>query len=335
MKSRRYSLSWMALLIVSLGVFLNLPALAADYKIGPGDVLSISFWQDEKLNSVVRVGQDGRITLDIIGQVDAAGKTTEDLQNDIVRLMSRLNKNISQAVVRVTEYNYNYVFVTGQVRTPGKLNFEEIPDLWTLINEAGGATELGDLSNVTIIRGGDQAGKVERVNVQAAIASGKLNDLPKVSREDTIEIPRVPGGVSGPSLGTAVERKNIIYVLGAVNKPGPIQFEENTDIAEALAMAGGGRDDADLKHVRVVTKDGNYGQSYEYNLQKYTQSGSPARYIMRKEDTFVVPAKRGGFLGLKLDVQTLATLTGTATAVALLINTLNQNKTTTSVTVQK
>src|SRR5574340_479189 len=86
-----------------------------DYRIGQGDVLTISFWQDEKLNSTVRVGQDGRITLDIIGQIDAAGQTTEELQNEIVRLMSRLNKNISQTVVRVSEYNYNYVFITGQV----------------------------------------------------------------------------------------------------------------------------------------------------------------------------------------------------------------------------
>jgi polysaccharide export outer membrane protein len=335
MNLRRDNFVLISLLALCLGILSGTPAMAADYKIGAGDVLSISFWQDEKLNSVVRVGQDGRITLDIIGQVDAAGKTTEDLQNDIVRLMSRLNKNISQAVVRVTEYNYNYVFITGQVRTPGKRTFEEIPDLWTLINEAGGATELGDLSNVTIVRGGDQAGKVERVNVQAAIASGKLDQLPKVGREDTIEIPKVPGGVSGPGLGANVERKNIIYVLGAVLKPGPIQFEENTDIAEVLAMAGGSRDDADLKHVRVITKDGNYGQSYEYNLQKYTESGSPARYVLRKEDTFIVPAKKAAFLGLRLDIQTLATLAGTATAVALLVNSLNQNRGNTNVTVQR
>jgi len=309
--------------------------LAKDYEIGQGDVLTITFWQDEKLNSVVRVGQDGRITLDIIGQIDAAGRTTEDLQNDIVRLMSRLNKNISQAVVRVTEYNYNYVFVTGEVRTPGKRTFEEIPDLWTLINEAGGVTDLGDLSRVTIIRGGSDAGKVEVVNVSSAIASGTLDKLPKVRREDTIEIPKTPGGVLGPALGQTVERKNIIYVLGAVNRPGPVQFENNVDIMEALAMAGGERADADLKHVKVVTKDGYYGQSYEYNLEKYAQSGSPARYILRKEDAFVVPAKKGGFLGLKLDVQTLATLATTASTVALLINTLSRNNQNTNVVVQR
>ena len=96
-------------------------------------------------------------------EFQAAGKTTIELQNDIVRQMSRLNTRVSQAVVRVIDYQYQYVFVKGQVLNPGKLTFEEIPDLWTIINEAGGITETGDLTRVTIIRGGTDAGKIEAV----------------------------------------------------------------------------------------------------------------------------------------------------------------------------
>ncbi|UCE24762.1 MAG: polysaccharide biosynthesis/export family protein [Candidatus Zixiibacteriota bacterium] len=285
---------------------------AEGYKIGPGDLLEIRFWQDATLNVDVRVGQDGNISIDIVGQIKAAGKTTTELQGDIVRQMSRLNSRISQAVVRVIDYQYQYVFVKGQVVNPGKLTFEEIPDLWTIINEAGGISEIGDLTRVTIIRGGRDAGKVEVVDVIEAIESGKLDNLPKIRRQDTIEIPRTPAGIPSADISQQVTRKNVIYVIGAVTTPGPITFQEDVDMLEALALAGGPVLEADLRKARVVTKDGYYAQTIEVNLDDYSKSGTPARYIMKKEDTFIVPYRRDGFLGIGLG--TAATVLGIITS---------------------
>lgn len=295
--------------------------LAGEYQIGPEDVLEIKFWQDPGLNSVVRVGQDGKIALDIVGQIQAADKTTAHLEADIVRQISRLNKKISQAVVRVVEFNYQYVFVSGQVNDPGKKTFEEIPDLWTVINEAGGITEIGDLSRVTIIRGGDEDGKVEVVNVAEAIANGELNRLPKIRRQDTIEIPRTPVGLPSGELAQQIERKNLIYVLGAVNRPGPIPFEENTDILEALSLAGGPTENADLKKVKVISKDGYYAQTLQFNLEKYSETGALTRYVMRKEDAFVVPEKGRGFWN---DLLTAATVVGAVSSAILLYDALSE-----------
>jgi polysaccharide export outer membrane protein len=293
---------------------------AGEYKIGPEDVLEINFWQDPSLNSVVRVGRDGKVSLDIVGQIEAAGKTTSQLQTDIVRQISRLNKRISQAVVRVVEYNYQYVFVSGQINDPGKKTFEEIPDLWTIINEAGGITEIGDLSRVTIIRGEGKAGQVEVVNVIEAIASGNLDKLPKIGRQDTIEIPRTPAGLLSGELARQIARKNLFYVVGAVNNPGPIQFEENTDILEALALAGGHTENADLKKVRIITKDGYYGQTLQFDLKKYSETGALPRYTMRREDTFIVPQRRS-FLGFNLG--TVATFVGVVASAILIYDRLS------------
>jgi polysaccharide export outer membrane protein len=295
---------------------------AGEYKIGPEDALEINFWQDPTLNSVVRVSRDGKISLDIVGEIEAAGKTTSQLQTDIVRQISRLNKMISQAVVRVVEYNYQHVFVSGQVNNPGKKTFEEIPDLWTIINEAGGIKEIGDLSRVTIVRGGEEAGKVEVVNVAEAIATGSLDKLPKIRRQDTIEIPRTPAGLPSGELSRQIERKNLIYVVGAVTTPGPVQFEENTDILEALALAGGHTEAADLKRVRVITKDGYYGQTLEFDLQRYSEIGALPRYIMRREDALIVPQKRSP-LGLNLG--TIATFVGVVTSAILIYDRLSED----------
>jgi polysaccharide biosynthesis/export protein len=298
----------LALVLFSIGT----PALGQDYIVGEEDLLDISFWQEPSLNTQVKVGADGKISLDIIGQIEASGRTCEQLQNDIVREISRLNKNISQATVRVIEYNFNFIFVIGQVNQPGKKTFEQIPDLWTVINEAGGLTQLGDLSRVTIIRGGDQAGRIEVVNLAEALATGKLDQLPKLRRQDTIEIGRAPGQVMAGEVGTQTEKKNLIYVLGAVGNPGPVAYTENIDVMEALALAGGPTDVADLKHTHLVLKDGNYAQTIQFNLDKYVHSGRPARYIMQKEDLVIIPATRPGFFDTRLgQIATLMTAVST------------------------
>jgi protein involved in polysaccharide export with SLBB domain len=266
-------------------------AQANEYIIGVEDVLEVRFWPDGSLNTQVKVGQDSSIVLDIIGKTMAAGTTAEQLQSDIVRQMNRLNKQIAQVVVRVMEYNSNHVFVTGEVRQQGKKAFEKIPDLWTVIKESGGPTEIADLTRVVIIRGGDESGKVEIANVARAIAEQTLDQLPEIRRTDVIDIPQNPMGLPSADLGSPPEERNLVYVLGAVNRPGPMKFEENMDIMEALAMAGGPTENAKLNGVKLVTKDGFYAQALEFDLRHYVETGTPARYVVRKEDAIYVPSK--------------------------------------------
>jgi len=302
--------------------------VAKEYQVGLEDVLDISFWQDPSLNAQVRVGQDGKITLGVIGQIDAAGKTTTELQDEIVRLMSRLKKDVSQSVVRVFAYNYNYVFVNGQVRTPGKRAFEEIPDIWRIINEAGGITEIGDLSRVAVIRGGAggaDAGRVEIINVNRALAEGRVDKLPRLNRGDAIDVPASPGNITGASLAPEVEQRNLVYVLGAVNRPGPIAFQDNSDFTDLLALAGGPTASADLKHIKILTKDKYYSQSYQFSLESYAKTGKPARYIVRKEDTYIVPERQTGFFGTGLNVGTVAAAVGVITSIYLLYDRLTQD----------
>lgn len=314
-------------LVVACLVFVGIASIhAAEYKIGPGDVLQVSFWQDPLLNSEVRVSRDGKISVDVVGEIEAAGKTTAELELDIVRRMSRLNKNISQAVVRVAAFNYQYVFVSGQVNNGGKRTFEVIPDLWSILNEAGGVTEIGDLTRVTIIRGGNEAGKVEIVNVSEAIANGTMDKLPKIRREDTIEIPRTPMGLPSADLGRDRTQKNFFYVLGAVGQPGPITFEENIDVLEAIALAGGPNELANLKESKVITKDGYYGQTIQLDLERYTEFGSPTRYILRKEDVVLVPARKPGIFNMT-NIAALVGIVSTSVLIWSLIDSNNNSDT--------
>ncbi len=304
-----------------------LPTLvgASDYVIGPGDELEISFWQDDRFDAAERVRQDGTITIDVIGQIEATGKTTLQLQDEIVRRMSRLNKAITQAVVRITAYNYQYVFVTGQVNEPGKFSFESIPDLVTVIQEAGWVNDSGDISRVTIIRGGEALGQVETVDLATAIATGQVSNLPTLRRQDAIEIPTTAFGGSSSDLGRSGPVRNVVYVTGAVTTPGPVRFDANIDVFEAIALAGGATETADLKKVSVLTKDGFYGQSLAVDLEHYAEYGSPARYIVRPEDHVVVPYQRSGFLSSTLGAT--ATLLGIAASAFIIYESLQTSET--------
>ena len=318
---------WAVLLLAVIAI--GGSASAQEYRIGPGDLLEIRFWQDPDKNAEVRVGLDGNITLEVVGQIVASGKTTEELQADIVRQMSRLNKNISQATVRVTAFNYQYVYVTGQVAQPGKQTFERIPDLWTIINEAGGPTTTADLTRVTIIRGGiEGGGKVEIVNVADAIAREKLRDLPKIERTDRIEIPLTALGLPATEIGaSSKEKRNFVYVMGAVTNPGPVAFVENIDLLEAVAMAGGPTERANLKKARVVTKDSNYGQALLFDLEKYTSTGHPNRYLVRKEDAIYIPPQQATLLSR---LPTIAAGLGVITTAILIYNQVSNNNGTTN-----
>lgn len=102
------------------------------------------------------------------------------------------------------------------------------------------------------------------------------------------------------------------YVIGAVGTPGPITYQENLDVREAVALAGGPSDAADLRRTQLVLKDGNYAQTVNLDLEEYTRTGRPARYIMKKEDLVIVPARRPGFLESRLG-QVVALLTAVST----------------------
>jgi polysaccharide export outer membrane protein len=213
------------------------------------------------------------------------------------------------------------VFVTGEVNQPGKFTFEQIPDLWALINEAGGITDLADLTRVTIVRGGEREGQVEVVNVARAISSGTLSSLPQIYRFDTIELPRNTLGLPGRELANNEDISNVVYVVGAVTRPGAVTFEDNTDILEAIAMAGGPLENADLSDARLITIDGRYGQTMQIDLNKYSKSGKPARYVLRKEDTIYLPSRPdGGFF--QRNITTIVAALGAVTSFLLIYDQL-------------
>ena len=258
------------------------------YQVQPADNLKISFWEDPELNSVAKVDKDGGIELPIIGRITAAGLTLNVLREKIISQMSLYNKLVTQVSIAVTEYGRNVVFVTGQVRNPGKFSFEEIPNLWDLILEAGGPLENASLDQVVIIRTQEQ-GKIYTVNLLDALQEAKLDELPKVYPRDTIQI-------SGTGGSSPLVQRDEIYIFGAIRRQGAHRFETGLDILQIIGKAGGYTQNADLKKVKHVSVSNGTTTIAIINLDDYMDKTIPAPMPVGAGDYIIIPSKKSFFV---------------------------------------
>jgi len=133
------------------------PAVPADYVIGPEDVLSIVFWREKDLSADVVVRPDGKISLPLLKDVQAAGLSPEQLTDALVKAAA---KYVSQpnATVMVKEINSRKVFVVGQVAKPGTFPLAGDMTVLQVIALAGDVLEYAKSTKITIVRqeGGEE-----------------------------------------------------------------------------------------------------------------------------------------------------------------------------------
>ena len=262
-----------------------------EYVIERNDLLSITFWQQPSLNAQARVAGDGAISLPMIGQVRAAGYTAATLEQEIVRQFSSYNAKITQATISILEFGSKKVYISGQVATPGKYTFAAMPTLWQALLEAGGPLETANLDQVTMVRGsGEEAGRVITIDVAGALNRQALDDLPKVAPGDIVYVPAV--AVSETITGRSPLQKSVlIYIYGEVARPGPYQYEMNTNVMQAVINAGGPTPNADISHISVVGMDSVNTQVAEIDFNRYNREPHNPPIILKPGDTVYLPRR--------------------------------------------
>jgi polysaccharide export outer membrane protein len=158
-----------------------------EYRIGREDVITVEIWKDPSLSTKVPVRPDGRITLPMIGAVDAEGRTTEDLRKEITE---RLKPFVEQPVVSVmvSEINAARFYVLGEVAHPGAYPVRGRITVVQALALAGGPTEFANDRRVVVIRSGSD-GKQTRYKVDAReVLAGNAPALP-LQPGDTVFVP--------------------------------------------------------------------------------------------------------------------------------------------------
>jgi polysaccharide biosynthesis/export protein len=125
--------------------------LAGEFRIGPEDVLDISVWGDEALNSVVPVRPDGKISMPLVSDVHAAGLTPTQLREVLVKRLSEYLAKPHVSVI-VKEVHSFKVSVLGEVKTPGRYEVKSQASVLDVLAQAGGFSEFASRSRILILR---------------------------------------------------------------------------------------------------------------------------------------------------------------------------------------
>jgi polysaccharide export outer membrane protein len=159
-----------------------------EYVIGPEDVLEISVWQNEDVSRVVNVRPDGKISLPLLHDIQAAGLTAEELKEVIARGLKPY-MDVPEVTVIVQEINSWRIYVQGEVRTPGVYGIRSRTTLSQVISMAGGFTEFAKESKVQVLR--ERGGEREIIPVDYSLilkGDPKAEDI-YLEPGDTIIVP--------------------------------------------------------------------------------------------------------------------------------------------------
>jgi polysaccharide export outer membrane protein len=124
---------------------------AMGYKVQPGDMLHVSVWKEEGLDLDVLVRPDGGFSFPLAGDVDAAGKTVEQLRQEITQKLQRYIPGLV-VTVAVKEINGNKVYVIGQVNKPGSFVMNPRVDVMQALSIAGGTTAFAATNDIFVLR---------------------------------------------------------------------------------------------------------------------------------------------------------------------------------------
>jgi polysaccharide export outer membrane protein len=242
-------------------------AQAADYRIGPGDVLSIMVWDNKDLDQKVFVRPDGKISLSLLGEIAAGGLTVAELAAMLTDMYGKTVKG-AQVVVDVTDIRSRAVYFVGEVTRPGQLQLTQDLTLLQAIALVGGLTQGVDLAAATVLRGN----QVIPVDFVKLVRKGDANENIRLQPGDTIFVPMA----------------GFVYLQGEVKAPQPIKFAKDLTIVKAIVQAGGFTPMAAPKRVSVLRG----AKAFEINVTRIMDGERDAKDVPLEPDDIVTIPQR-------------------------------------------
>jgi len=280
------------------------------YRVGPLDELSLSIPQQGELDRSLTVDERGIITVPLIGEVEAAGRTLPEIEGEILERVQVYHRNVTRVALEVTAYNSRAIYVLGSVHEPGKYALYPVPNVWQAIREAGGITVDGDLSRVRVFRQRDGRQVVETHNLAALLAADGVVEMPALAPGETVEVP------TRPAQPGAYAGADGVYVMGQVLQPGVYRMEAGAnDMLGFILRAGGPTNHAKLDKVHLLRPRADGGLlRFELDIERYLDRGDARQNPqILPGDTIYVP-EEGTFtralrsnLGILTSLATLAT----------------------------
>lgn len=258
---------------------------APPLKIGPGDLIQVTIFEDPDLSGNYRVDQNGDATLLLIGHVHLAGLTADEAASLIDKTYVQ-NQILSEAGARATvfiaEYATQGITVSGEVRLPGVYPALGVRKLQDLIVAAGGVSQTA-ASQVIVTRKSDPAHPLT------------LDYNPEALK------PVIPDVQIFPGDSIIVPRAGIVYVIGNVTRSGGYVLDGRNQLTveQALALAGGSSRAPNLRHVQLVrTLDDGRKEMITLPVDRIIKGRAPD-LAMKDGDILYVPTSNMKLVSLQ------------------------------------
>lgn len=161
---------------------------SAHYLIGKGDILEIVTWKEPDFTREVQVRIDGNISFPLIADIEAAGRTTEEVETEI---REQLLEFVTHPVVSVSvkEARSQRYYVMGEVAQPGEYPLNKELSVLQAFALAGGFTEWADRKDIVLIRRDGDREKSISINYDEIVRKGTLEQNLLLKAEDILVVP--------------------------------------------------------------------------------------------------------------------------------------------------
>lgn len=243
------------------------PMVTPAYTVGAGDTIRVRVYEEDRLNGVYAVGQDGRVDLPWIGKVSVTGLGPEQIAELVESRYADGYLVSPQVVVDVEAYGSKPVQLLGNIKNPGTYYLEGSTDLIGILAEAGGVAKDDQLSTyeIHIKRARTDAVAPVTLSLDRLMHLGEGNL--KVESGDVIHI----------------TRGRVVYVSGEVVRPGAVAWKEGLTLSQVLAAAGGPARTANLRNVLLIRGD----QRIKASIRDI-QRGRADDIVIRADDQVII-----------------------------------------------
>jgi polysaccharide export outer membrane protein len=242
------------------------------YVVGPNDTLAITVYEQPQLSGKFMVQPDGTFAFPLLGRVKVGGLSVQAIENDMRERLARGYLKNPQVSVTVDQYRSQQIFIIGEVKQPGSLQFTGTMTMVEALARVGSITETAgpealivrqapgaqppDPAALKRVQEGKDDGNVLRVNLQT-LQTGALSENITLRAGDTIFIPRAES----------------VFISGHVGNPGAYGVRKGMTVRQALALAGGVTDRGSTRRIQIVRTVDGKERTIDADLQQVVQPG--------------------------------------------------------------
>lgn len=162
---------------------------ALGYRLGPGDVLRVNVWKHDEVSQQVTIRPDGALTLPLLGDIPAMGRTAEEVSEDVKERLRKYYQDNPPVTVLVTDVKSYKVYVLGEVLKAGEFAPSHQVTVLMALSLAGGFTRFADPSRVVVVRRDARGERRIPFDYSAVVERGEMEQNLVLQLGDTVIVP--------------------------------------------------------------------------------------------------------------------------------------------------